>query len=67
MAIPWLQRFRKGRVAHGRRRNYQKYYETEEWALSALKQRRNILQLCERRLTPEQITKIEGEIYPHRA
>ena len=49
------------------RRNHQRYYETEEWALSALNQRRNIFQLCQHRLTPEQITKIEGEIYPHRA
>lgn len=49
------------------RRNHQRYYETEEWALSALKQRRNMLQLCKHRLTPEQVTKIEGEIYPHRA
>lgn len=48
-------------------RNHQRYYETEEWALSALKQRRNLLQLCEHRLIPEQVTRIEAEIYPHRA
>lgn len=48
-------------------RNHQRYYETEEWALSALKQRRNLLQLCEHRLTPEQVTRTEAEIYPHRA
>lgn len=48
------------------KRNHQRYYETEEWALSALKQRRNLLQLCEHRLTPKQVTRIEAEIYPHR-
>ena len=48
-------------------RNHQRYYEIEEWALSALKQQRNLLQLCEHRLTPEQVTRIEAEIYPHRA
>ena len=36
------------------RRNHQKYYETEKWALSALKQRRSIFQLCQHRLSPEQ-------------
>ncbi len=34
------------------RRNHQRYYETEESALSALKQRSNIFQLCRHRLTP---------------
>ena len=49
------------------KRNHQRYYETEEWALSVLKQQQNLLQLCEHRLTPKQVTRIEAEIYPHRA
>ena len=50
-----------------KRYSHQRYYKTKEWALSALKQRRNIFQLCQHCLTPEQITKIDGEIYSHRA
>lgn len=48
------------------RRNYQKFHETEEWARSALQQRRNLLRICSHRLKPEQILQAEVEIYPER-
>lgn len=48
------------------RRNHQKFHETEEWARSALQQRRNLLRICSHRLTPEQILQVEEEIYPER-
>lgn len=47
------------------RRNYQKYYEIKECAISALKQWYNIFELCQYRFTFEQITEIEEEIYPY--
>lgn len=44
--------------------NHQKFHETEEWARSALQQRRNLLRICSHQLTPEQISQVEKEIYP---
>lgn len=44
------------------RRKHQKFHETEEWARSALQQRRNLLRICSHQLTPEQILQVEKEI-----